>query len=165
MGTLGETVVREVQPLGDQIIIRTIPQESVGSIVVPDSAKRISHQGADGQVVHSVEADVLAVGNGKRLNGDKALVAELVDVIRDFQDGEWIPRERIHELFQRAENGHHRATLQVKPGDRVIFHPAVQSFDRDITDLLSDGTEPLGTRYYLISEERSALAIIERETA
>ncbi len=163
-------MIRNIQPLGDQIIIKTIPEESVGSIVVPDSAKRISHQGADGEVVHSVEAEVIAVGSGARLKGDKTLVSDFGDICREWVEhwaglgvtdkGDLI--QRTDGVLQRAENGHHRAELQVKPGDRVIFHPAVQSFDRDVTHLLADGSEPLGTRYYLISEERSALAVIER---
>ena len=33
--------------MGDQIIIRLIQPEQVGSIIVPDSAKRITHQGED----------------------------------------------------------------------------------------------------------------------
>jgi hypothetical protein len=39
---------RFIRPLGEQIIIRTIPPLSVGSIIVPDSAKRITHKQAAG---------------------------------------------------------------------------------------------------------------------
>lgn len=39
--------IQNIRPLGDQIIIRLIQPESVGSIIVPDSAKRITHQGED----------------------------------------------------------------------------------------------------------------------
>ena len=39
--------VSNIRPLGDQIIIRLIQPEQVGSIIVPDSAKRITHQGED----------------------------------------------------------------------------------------------------------------------
>lgn len=160
--------MRNIYPLGEQIIIKTLPQSSVGSIILPDSAKGITKQGDDGQAVHFVEAEVIAVGPGKRLNGDKALMDDLVEAIRRLSAAEddllicTFSTIDSDGLLQRSQNGHQRQALSVKPGDRIVFHPAVQKFDRDITDFLSDGTEPLGTKYYLISEERSALAVIER---
>lgn len=169
--------MRNIQPLGEQIIIRTIPQSQFGSIIVADSVKGIiTLKGDDGQAVHFVEAEVIAVGPGKR-NTDPALIGSmrmfLTDLIVNIEDS-LSPKHHAFSsvqamgeakrLLQRSQNGHQRQALSVKPGDRIVFHPAVQSFDRDVTDFLSDGTEPLGTKYFLISEERSALAVIERDT-
>ncbi len=156
--------MRSIQPLGDQLIIRTIPVSTIGSIVVPDSAKGITvmNPNKPTEAVHFVEAEVLAVGPGKRMKGDKHLVSDLAHGLQLAYAGQ-MSNADIDKLFQRAENGHHRVPLSVKPKDKILYHPSVQKFDRDITDFLSDGTEPAGTRYYLISEETSVLAVIERE--
>ena len=155
--------MRTVTPLGEQIIIRTIPQQSVGSIIVPDSAKQLTKQGDDGQAVHFVEAEVIAVGPGKRGKGDETLIEDLVRKLDQLAMHDQGAVEETQALIDRAaRNGHQRQSLSVKPGDRIVFHPAVQSFDRDITDFMADGSEEVGTKYYLISEERSALAVIER---
>ena len=146
---------RSIQPLGEQIIIRTIPKDSIGSILIPDSAKGITMMGEKGaeDAVHFVEAEVVAVGPGKRGKGDPTLVGELAEALdrvtnqdRSAVDGTWA-------LIERARNPQERIPLIVKPGDRILYHPAVQKFDRKV--------EGLGEGEFYIILENSVLAVIE----
>src|ERR1700679_2476927 len=36
-----------IEPIGEQLIIQCNPPEAVGSIIIPDAAKRITHQGTE----------------------------------------------------------------------------------------------------------------------
>jgi chaperonin GroES len=54
----------EIRPLHDRVIVRRLEEaeSKVGSIIIPDSAREKPH-----------EADVISVGNGKRLeSGERA---------------------------------------------------------------------------------------------
>jgi co-chaperonin GroES (HSP10) len=228
----GATLViqtRMIRPLGEQIIIRTIPPLSVGSIIVPDSAKRITHQGTEegpgtgsdelqyvnrwlfedmtesmkriaagvpiseedkellkdlamranksllpktetgiipsnGQGLNFVEAEVIAVGPGK-LGHDSTILEELALMLElgrsaSVDLGNEPELSRVNELVMRARYPQ-RQPLSVKPGDRILYHPAVQRFDREI-DPESVGL-PAGERCFIISEMTSVLAVIERD--
>jgi co-chaperonin GroES (HSP10) len=166
--TLPETGMRcRIQPLGEQIIIRTIPQNSIGSILVPDSAKGITMTGEKGaeDAVHFVEAEVVAVGPGKRQKGDAKLLEDLWDTLYNlYMQGH--KNSNIHDqditlLKKRYNQQNGRLSPLVKPGDRILYHPAVQKFDRDITDVMQNGNEVSGSKYFMIREE-SVLAVIER---
>jgi co-chaperonin GroES (HSP10) len=169
---LPETGMRcRIQPLGEQIIIRTIPQNSIGSILVPDSAKGITQKGSKGDMdaVHFVEAEVIAVGPGKRIE-DRRLFHDMAYVLQQWQRGLRISEfeglnDQTTSLMDRIENDtdefRRRVPILVKPGDRILYHPAVQRFDRDITDVMSNGNEVSGSKYFMIREE-SVLAVIER---
>jgi co-chaperonin GroES (HSP10) len=145
-----------IQPLGEQIIIKIIPQNSVGSIIIPDSAKGITMMGAKGSedAVHFVEAEVIAVGPGKRGKGDPTLVRELADALDrvTYQDRSAV--QGTGALIERARNPLERIPLIVKPGDRILYHPSVQRFDRKV--------EGLGEGEYFIIREESVLAVIEQ---
>jgi co-chaperonin GroES (HSP10) len=60
----------------------------------------------------------------------------------------------VNDLIQRARNPQLRIPPLVKPGDRILYHPAVQRFDRKV--------EGLGEGEYFIIREESVLAVIER---
>jgi co-chaperonin GroES (HSP10) len=214
-----------IQPLGEQIIIRTIPPDSVGSVLIPDTAKSITMMGSKpgvkvdayvvdadlfkgaldvmrgvrrrdlqdlirraekaptvaprdnpGDAVHFVEAEIVAVGPGKRQKGDPQLVRDLWDALLCMFAGleKEVPEVRRHLLEERVETQGRRIRPLVKPGDRILYHPAVQRFDREITHLMfqstpPEGSEPAeqvysnghsGSRYFIIREE-SVLAVIE----
>ena len=235
--------MRTIQPIGEQIIIRTLPPERVGSIIIPDSAKRITHQGEDqnpmagseelqyvnrwlfedmtetikrlaslqvfnafavtlsdeekellkdlvkraeksilpktetgilpsaGAGIHFVAAEVMAVGTGIRAKDPglfDSLVAalkEACDFIDDPQDGgihtASATADRLREVADRACNGH-REPFLVKPGDRILYHPSVQKFDRQIPAEWM-GLEPGEGDVFIIREE-SVLAILDHET-
>ena len=165
-----------IQPLGEQIIIKTIPQTSIGSILVPDSAKGITMMGNKGaeDAVHFVEAEVVAVGPGKRQKGDATLLDDCRHLLARFNVCRFDPeecndepifpteptREEYRVLRDRIDNLNRRLTPLVQPGDRILYHPAVQKFDREITDLMN-GDRVSGERYFIIRED-SVLAVIER---
>lgn len=156
-----------IQPLGEQVIIRTIPTDSIGLIIVPPSAKGITQKGSKGEkdVVHFVEAEVIAVGPGKQRKGDRTLVTDLLYAVGFL----WAHRDdpaacegyqtRIADFHKRADNQNARIPPLVKSGDKILYHPAVQSFDREITDLMSNG-DANGSRWFIIRED-SVLAILE----
>jgi co-chaperonin GroES (HSP10) len=156
-----------LRPLGEQVIIRVIPPSSVGSIIIPDSAKGSTHQGSKGDLVHFVEAEVVAVGPGKRGKGDQTLIDDMADLMRRWCEpatpgNRWedIVRDS-RPLLQRAENRNALIPLQVKRGDRILYHPAVQSFDRKIpAELLG---LPATEECYICNEMTSILAILEKE--
>lgn len=162
----GQTIIRPlgIRPLGEQIIIRTIPPSLVGSIIIPDSAKGQNHMGEKGDFVHFVEAEVIAVGPGRRVKGDPDLFLELVDCLQRWHDvSHSAPFSDTCELLERAKNSLHGVIPpQVKPGDRILYHPAVQRFDRKIDPLLL-GLVPEGDEEYFIIREESVLAILEQE--
>lgn len=174
-----------IQPLGEQLIIRTIPVDSVGSIIIPDSAKGITQKGSGGDMdaVHFVEAEVEAVGPGKRvkdqrLMGDMAYVLEtflaLSGLTRDGTPAAFVvtsgdeTRDRQTSLnaaiavLERIDRQCTRIPPIVKPGDRILYHPAVQRFDRDITDVMQNGDNLNGSKYFIIRED-SVLAVIKRD--
>ena len=162
-------MLRGFRPLGEQIIIRVRPvAEQIGSIVVPDVAKRHTQQGSDGAAVHFVEADVIAVGPGRRRQ-DPVLPREMAFVLRELLGGATfsdsgnepgtVPRAMVNALIERALNPPPRLTPSVKPGDHILFHPAVQSFDRELQEDLLDPDDREG-KYYIIRED-SILAVIE----
>lgn len=152
---------RMIRPLGEQIIIRTIPQSEVGSILIPDSAKGITMMGDKGasDAVHFVEAEVIAVGPGKRMKGDPTLIDDLVRKLDQLAMHDQGAVEGTQALIDRAQKCERIAPL-VKPGDRILYHPAVQRFDREI-DPESIGL-PAGERCFIVSELTSVLAVIER---
>lgn len=233
--------MRQIKPIGEQIIIRTLPPERVGSIIIPDSAKRITHQGEDqnpmagseelqyinrwlfeditesmkriaaivhadwsypktpltdeekdllndlvkraeksilpktetgilpsaGAGIHFVEAEVMAVGTGIRAR-DPHLVEECAAWFDRYFAG--VPIDKVHlaliesdiarTLLARARNGH-REPFLVKPGDRILYHPSVQKFDRQIPAEWM-GLEPGEGDVFIIREE-SVLAILDKE--
>jgi co-chaperonin GroES (HSP10) len=220
-GATSPIQTRMIRPLGEQIIIRTIPPLSVGSIIVPDSAKRITHQGTEegpgtgsdelqyvnrwlfedmtesmkriaagvpisetdkellkdlamrakksllpktetgiipssGEGLNFVEAEVIAVGPGRRAY-DPLLMQDARDFFLAFAEDSTIqvPYDDFLERFSVC-----RQPLSVKPGDRILYHPAVQRFDREI-DPESVGL-PAGERCFIINEMTSVLAVIER---
>jgi co-chaperonin GroES (HSP10) len=154
---------RSIQPLGEQIIIRTIPKDSIGSILIPDSAKGITMMGEKGaeDAVHFVEAEVIAVGPGKRGKGDPNAFDDCRSYFRDFVDFHDDDRRASSELPSVEDaralldrlNASTRIALTVKPGDRILYHPAVQKFDRKV--------EGLGEGEFYIILENSVLAVIE----
>jgi len=171
--------IQQLRPLGEQIIIRTIPVDSLGSIIIPDSAKRItvaSKGEKQPDAFNFVEAEVIAVGPGKRMKGEPGFIAAVSDFLNDLiSDIDLSLASRSHQmstvqakgeakrLLQRAENVTNYIPPLVKPGDRILYHPAVQRFDRDITDLMQQhGDLNSGSRYFIIRED-SVLAVIARD--
>jgi co-chaperonin GroES (HSP10) len=223
-------IQRQIRPLGEQIIIRVIPPLSVGSIIIPDSAKRITSQGSSkttpseelqyvnrqlyeevaqavrmladqirptaadleylralsqraqkatlaktakgiqqssGDAINFVEAEVIAVGPGKRRK-DSRLFDEMVRIVEGwFQATDFDAATGFMlSLDWPAIHGRIRQEaapipLQVKPGDRILYHPAVQSFDRKIpAELLG---LPATEECYICNETTSVLAVLERE--
>ena len=163
-----------IHPLGEQIIIRTIKPDSVGSIIIPDSAKAITKSGESSLTnqLNFVEAEVIAVGPGKR-SKDPGFAAEVTKFLRclllDIEQSRSRKVEHlmitedvpfVETLLARAEN-HHREPLTVKPGDRILYHPAVQKFDRQIDPELI-GLRSGEGECFIIREE-SVLAILEEE--
>jgi co-chaperonin GroES (HSP10) len=156
-----ESQPRQIRPLGEQVIIRVIPPLSVGSIIIPDSAKGSTHQGEGGSLVHFVEAEVVAVGPGKRGTGDPKLLDDLVRKLDQLAMHDQGAVEGTRSLLQRAQNRNQPIPLQVKPGDRILYHPSVQSFDRKIpAELLG---LPSTEECYICNEKTSVLAILDRE--
>jgi co-chaperonin GroES (HSP10) len=154
-------IQRQIRPLGEQIIIRVLPPLSVGSIIIPDSAKGSTHQGEKGDLVHFVEAEVVAVGPGKRGNGDPTLIDDLVWKVDQLAMHDHGAVEGTQALIDRASNRYAPIPLQVKPGDRILYHPAVQSFDRRIpAELLG---LPATEECYICNEMTSVLAVLERD--
>lgn len=164
-----------IHPLGEQIIIRTLPPDRVGSIIIPDAAKTISKVGKEDptSAINFVEAEVIAVGPGKRLTGDETLVSDLLyalDFVWDHQNNnaacDGYP-SRIADLHRRAVNRCARLPPLVQPGDKILYHPAVQTYDRDITDIVSaaldNGNDLNGSKYFII-REGSVLAVLEKES-
>ena len=217
---------RLIRPLGEQIIIRTLPPSSVGSIIIPDAAKRISygsaaksgrvsdelqyvnrrlfeqmteclrllcagnpiddsdweflrdlHKRADkqllpkvapgiptasGEAMNFVEAEVIAVGPGRRVKGDPDLFLELLDCLQQWYDvSHSAPFSDTCELLERAKTSlHSLVPLSVEPGDRILYHPAVQSFDRKIASELLG--LPAEAECYIVNERTSVLAVLER---
>jgi len=62
------TTVTNLQPLGERIIVKAIPQEEMtkGGIVLPDTAKEKPQQG-----------EVIAVGKGKMLENGQIIPLEI----------------------------------------------------------------------------------------
>ncbi len=145
-----------IQPLGEQLIIRVIPPESVGSIILPDSAKGITQIGEKGDAVHFVEAEVIAIGTGKRAKGDAALLEKLAAALDRLANHDPGAVEGTGALIDRARNNHtSRLPFLTKPGDRILYHPSVQKFDREVEVPGVEG------RCFIIRED-SVLAVIER---
>ena len=166
-----------IQPLGNQIIIRTLPPESWKGIIIPATAQAATITGDKGaeDAVHFVEAEVLAVGPGERVH-DSKLVDDLVYALRKVRG--YIVDHKIPftleastraladltgllvdcddaRLIERAHNPG-RVALSVKAGDRVLYHPAVQKFDRQI-----DGRAlGLGDGDLYIVGEHSIMAVL-----
>ncbi len=167
---------RSIRPLGEQIIIRVLPPKSVGSIIIPDSAKGSTHQGEDGSLVHFVEADVIAVGPGKR-GKRETLLPSLIHLLNDIaayldgfaagigtQDSQRSDSLYWSDISRRWATRASEDTLiplQVKAGNRILYHPAVQSFDRKINPELI-GLKPEEGDCYIIGEH-SVLAILDME--
>jgi co-chaperonin GroES (HSP10) len=153
--------MRTIKPLGEQIIIKALPPDRVGSIIIPDSAKAITKTGESSLVnqLNFVEAEVIAVGTGKRAK-DPGLVAELIELLEYFHTPLAHSRSphpaRVASALHRARNGH-RVPFSVKPGDRILFHPSVQRFDRKIDSHLLGFSEG---EFYIIREE-SILAVLD----
>ena len=147
-----------IQPLGSQIIIRTLPQDSWKGIIIPDSAKGPTIVGEKGpnDAVHFVEAEVVAVGPGKSSKGDPRLADDMAEALQMAILGS-LPREQYDSLLHRADTRNNRIPLAVKAGDRILYHPAVVSFDREIDGHLLDLP---GETLYIIGEH-SILAVIE----
>jgi co-chaperonin GroES (HSP10) len=161
-----QNVQRTIHPLGEQIIIRAIPMaDKLGSIVVPDSAKKTTMMGDKGDAVHFVEAVVIAVGPGRRAKGDVNLIPHMITGLREA--AEWIGGtsgrdadgrnpafvDQLYDLARKAQTVN-RIPPMVKPGDRIIYHPSVQKFDRKLEQYRDDGD-------YFIILENSVLAVIE----
>lgn len=153
-----------IQPLGSQVIIRTIPQESWKGIIIPDSAKKSTVVGDDNSIINFVEAEVVAVGPGMRIK-DSKLFDDMADAIQGSlrlhptPSDEWRRqlRETATTLNDRLNaETFERIPLTVKPGDRILYHPAVQRFDRNISGALSE----LEGNCFIIRED-SILAVIE----
>ncbi len=151
---------RQIRPLGDQIIIRVLLPKSVGSIIIPDSAKGSTHQGEKGDFVHFVEAEVIAVGPGKR-GFDPMLMDDLTDCLRLFCACIEPEEEYLTSTMGRARNRNFLIPLEVKAGDRILYHPAIQSFDRKINPELL-GLKPEEGDCYIIGEH-SVLGILDPE--
>jgi co-chaperonin GroES (HSP10) len=215
-------IQRQIRPLGEQIIIRVIPPLSIGSIIIPDSAKRITSQGSSkttpseelqyvnrqlyeevaqavrmladqiqptaadleylralsqraqkailsktakgiqqssGDAINFVEAEVIAVGPG-RPGKDRHIVSDLAYALQALSAG-MLDKTDYDRLLKRAERRDFLIPLQVKPGDRILYHPAVQSFDRKIpAELLG---LPATEECYICNETTSVLAVLERE--
>jgi chaperonin GroES len=97
-------VTMEMRPLHDRVLVRRLEEgeQRQGGIIIPDSAKEKPQQ-----------AEVIAVGNGKRLDSGE------------------------------------RASVEVKPGDRILFGKYSGS------DIKMDGEE------YLILKEDEILGVLE----
>jgi chaperonin GroES len=97
-------VTMEMRPLHDRVLVRRLEEgeQRQGGIIIPDSAKEKPQQ-----------AEVIAVGNGKRLDSGE------------------------------------RASVEVKPGDRILFGKYSGS------DIKMDGEE------YLILKEDEILGVPE----
>lgn len=143
-----------IQPLGEQIIIKVIVKEEVGGIIIPDDARGATMLGAKGaeDAVHFVEAEVVAVGPGKASKGDPHLADDMAYALQQSLLGS-LPRYQYDRLLDRVENRYNRIPLSVKPGDRILYHPAVISFDREV-DGIGEG------KHYIIRED-SVLAVLE----
>ena len=148
-------LARSIRPLGDQIIIRTIPmEEKQNGIVIPDSARRPTIKDGQGRDQHHVQAEVIAVGPGKRMKGDPSLVGDLAHALQAAMAGIEVPG--IGALLERAEQSYQeRYQPMVVAGDRILYHPSVQGFDRRVYGL--------GEGEYFIIGEHSVLAVIERD--
>ncbi len=150
-----------IKPIGEQIIIRVISPDSVGSIILPDSAKGITQIGEKGDAVHFVEAEVIAIGTGKRMKGDAKLVDEMAEMLAlgrsiSIRMGDEPTLSQVNTLLDRAKNNHTtRLPFLTKPGDRILYHPSVQKFDREVDVPGVEG------RCFIIRED-SVLAVIER---
>jgi co-chaperonin GroES (HSP10) len=170
--TLESQPLRTIRPLGEQIIIRVFPPSSVGSIIIPDSAKGSTHQGEKGDLVHFVEAEVVAVGPGKR-GRNRHLLPDMILALKDAaqlidshepieihgQNNDFV--ERLYDLAREAGKQDTLIPLQVKPGDRILYHPSVQSFDRRIpAELLG---LPATEECYICNEMTSVLAVLDRK--
>jgi co-chaperonin GroES (HSP10) len=114
-----------------------------------------------------VEAEVVAVGPG-RLGKDSTLINDLTDALEFLWEAEVLDDHVRHEssprylnLIERARNRHTLIPLQVKPGDRILYHPSVQRFDRKIDPSMIG--LPDTEECYIISEQTSVLAVLERE--
>lgn len=157
------TQTRQIRPLGDQLIIKVVPMaDKLGSIIVPDQAKTTTLMGSKGSedAVNFVEAIVIAVGPGKRSQGDPKLVDDLWNALLGFPKevffNTFIDRpDAIRRLGERVHETS-RLPLTVKPGDRILYHPSVQKFDRKVGGL--------GEGEYFIILENSVLAILEADT-
>lgn len=150
-----------IQPLGNQIIIRTLPPVAWKGIIIPDSVKKSAtitgDKGAE-DAAHFVEAEVLAVGPGERVH-DSTLVDDLAFALQYVRGRADAPGDVVinyDALVERAKNPG-RVALSVKAGDRVLYHPAVQKFDRQI-----DGQAlGFGDGDFYIIGEHSILAVLE----
>ncbi len=159
-------VPQVINPLGNQLIIRAIPQESWRGIIIPQTAQAATVMGDKGaeDSVHFVEAEVIAVGPGKRRKGDPDVVAEMAHMLRCLlgQTDSRLPLpampEQCRALIERAENRSAYLEPFVKPGDRVLYHPAVQKFDRRIDGALIGRNDD---GQYFIVGEHSIMAVIE----
>lgn len=160
--------MRTIKPLGEQIIIKALPPDSIGSIIIPDSAKAITKTGESTLTnqLNFVEAEVIAVGTGKRAK-DPGLLADLVDALEYLNERRGMPigfhcdglplrRVNVESILERARK-HHRIPFSVKPGNRILFHPSVQKFDRKIDSHLLGFSEG---EFYIIREE-SILAVLD----
>ena len=224
--TATQATGRIIKPLGEQIIIRTLPPDQIGSIIVPQSAKGISKTGTSNDSDHSrqlqyvnrqlfedmaaafeklvrgvpimdadkaflkelnreaqkavlrrdmktmmeeateplhfVEADVIACGPGKR-GQDERLLADMVlclgGLLSVRQPSSWTQHAR--DLIVRAEDLNAIQPLSVKPGDRILYHPAVQKYDREIEPELVGLKPIIGSKCFIIREE-SILGVVER---
>lgn len=172
---LAQIAKPRIQPIGEQIIIQCIQPDSVGSIIIPDSVKAITKTGDSSLVdqLNFVEANVIACGPGKRGKGvvfiehARVFLMQLVDNISASLDDEtrdysWMPDQAMSEakrILKLADNETGRLSLIVKPGDRILFHPSVQRFDREI-DPESIGLPANSGRCFIIRED-SVLGIIE----
>ncbi len=157
-----------IKPLGNQLIIRTIPQESWRGIIIPQTARGATITGDKGaeDAAHFVEAEVIAVGPGKRRKGDPDLVADMAGVLRSLLvassadkawNDEYVARQ-ARGMVDRAENRTAFLEPLVKPGDRVLYHPAVQKFDRQIDGALIGRDDD--SQYFIVGEH-SIMAVIE----
>lgn len=143
-----------IQPLGEQIIIKVITKDEVGGIIIPDNAKGATMLGSKGtdDAVHYVEAEVVAVGPGVRVKGDPQLLDDMHEALSAlfFDRQSTIDFATIESRFRKRDM---RIPLAVKAGDRILYHPAVISFDREV-DGIGEG------KHYII-RENSVLAVLE----
>ena len=112
--------------------------------------------------LHFVEADVIACGPGKR-GQDERLLADMVlclgGLLSVRQPSSWTQHAR--DLIVRAEDLNAIQPLSVKPGDRILYHPAVQKYDREIEPELVGLKPMIGSKCFIIREE-SILGVVER---
>lgn len=150
-----------IRPLHNQILIRPILEDKFSpdsQLVMPDSAKRSTLQSADGKDrVNFVLAEVVAVGPGRpRVDSDlvPALVAALqMWSLAGFPSAAQFVFKQQHteELLKRAYDSAELIPLDVKPGDRILYHPSVRNFDRSVD---------IGGVEHFIIGEHSLLAIV-----